>query len=133
MNPYASAKQAYTESSVLTASPEQLVVMLYDGAIRFLSQAAVALRAGNRQQFAIRVRRAEAIISELNMTLDMERGGEVADRLRSIYQFSRRHLIEAQLKSDPDRVDHVIELLSGLREAWAQLSENPGAQSASAA
>jgi flagellar secretion chaperone FliS len=128
MNPYASANRAYTESSVLTASPEQLVLMLYDGAIRFLSQASAALRAGNRQQFAVRLRRGEAIISELNMTLDMQRGGDLAVRLRAIYRFARRHLIEAQLKSDPERVDQVVELLTGLRESWAQLAESPGAQ-----
>ena len=133
MNPYASAKQAYTESSVLTASPEQLVVMLYDGAIRFLNQASAALRAGNRQQFAVRLRRGEAIITQLNMTLDLERGGEVAERLRSIYMFSRRHLIDAQLKSDPALVDEVVGLLSELRESWAQLAQNPGAQAAAAA
>jgi flagellar secretion chaperone FliS len=132
MNPYASANQAYTESSILTASPEQLVVMLYDGAIRFLNQAATALRAGNRQQFAVRLRRAEAIISELNLTLDMERGGDVAVRLRSIYMFSRRHLIEAQLKSDPQRVDQVVALLSELRESWAGLVAAPGERAAAA-
>jgi flagellar secretion chaperone FliS len=133
MNPYASAKQAYTESSVLTASPEQLVVMLYDGAIRFLSQGSAALRAGNRQVFAARLRRGEAIITQLNMTLDMERGGEVATRLRSIYTFSRRHLIDAQLKYDPALVDEVVGLLSELRESWAQLAQNPRPQAAAAA
>jgi flagellar secretion chaperone FliS len=130
MNPYASAKQAYTESSVLTATPEQLVVMLYDGAIRFLTQAAAALRAGDRQQSTARLRRAEAIIAELNMTLDMQRGGEVAGRLRSIYLFAKRHLIEAQLKSDPERIDHVIGLLSELRESWAELAHRHGRQAA---
>jgi flagellar secretion chaperone FliS len=130
MNPYASANQAYTESSVLTASPEQLVVMLYDGAIRFLSQASAALRAGNRQQFAVRVRRGEAIITQLNTTLDMQRGGDVAVRLRSIYMFCRRHLIDAQLKSDPERIDEVVALLQDLRESWAQLAKGPAAAAA---
>jgi flagellar protein FliS len=64
MNPY-DAKRAYTESSILTAPPERLVVMLYDGAIRFLGQAAVAMRADNQRVFLDRVQRAEAIIKEL--------------------------------------------------------------------
>ena len=96
--------RAYTESSVLTAPPERLVVMLYDGAIRFLKQAAVAERGGQHQMFLDRLRRAEAIIDELNVTLDMSQG-EVAARLRSIYLFCKRHLVEAHLKRDaePDR------------------------------
>jgi flagellar protein FliS len=125
MNPYASAKQAYTESSILTASQEQLVVMLYDGAIRFLTQASAALRAGNRPVFDNRLRRGAAIISELNLTLDMQRGGEVATHLRSIYVFCKRHLIDAQLKSDPERIDHVVALLADLRESWAALASRP--------
>ena len=99
---YAGANRAYTESSVLTAPPERLVVMLYDGAIRFLKQAAVAERGGQHQMFLDRLRRAEAIIDELNVTLDMSQG-EVAARLRSIYLFCKRHLVEAHLKRDPSQ------------------------------
>ncbi len=125
MNPYASAKQAYTESSVLTAPAEQLVVMLYDGAIRFLTQSSSALRAGNRDVFLARLRRGEAIIAELNATLDMGRGGDVAAQLRSIYLFCKRHLVEAQLKSYPDRIDQVVALLRDLRDSWAALADGP--------
>ena len=92
---YAGANRAYTESSILTAPPERLVVMLYDGAIRFLKQAAAAERNGHHQLFLERLRRGEAIIDELNVTLDMAQGGEVAVRLRSIYLFCKRHLVEA--------------------------------------
>ena len=99
MNPY-DAKRAYTESAVLTAPPERLVVMLYDGAIRFLNQAAVAMRAENRRVFLDRVQRGEAIITELNLTLDM-RQGEVAERLRAIYQFCNMHLAAATMERDP--------------------------------
>jgi flagellar protein FliS len=120
MNPY-DAKRAYTESSVLTAPPERLVVMLYDGAIRFLSQAAVALRAQNGRVFLDRVQRGEAIITELNLTLDM-RQGEVAERLRAIYQFCNMHLAAATMEGDPGKVDDVIRLLGDLREAWQQIA-----------
>jgi flagellar protein FliS len=120
MNPY-DAKRAYTESSVLTAPPERLVVMLYDGAIRFLHQAAVALRADNRKVFLDRVQRGEAIINELNVTLDM-RQGEIAERLRAIYIFCGLHLSSATIERDPEKVENVIRLLSELREAWAQIA-----------
>jgi flagellar protein FliS len=117
---YAGANRAYTESSILTAPPERLVVMLYDGAIRFLKQAAVAERSGQQQMFLDRLRRAEAIIDELNVTLDMSQG-EVAARLRSIYLFCKRHLVQAHIKRDADHIDTVIRLLSDLRESWQQL------------
>jgi flagellar secretion chaperone FliS len=120
MNPY-DAKRAYTEASVLTAPPERLVVMLYDGAIRFLHQAAVALRADNRKVFLDRVQRGEAIINELNVTLDM-RQGEIAERLRAIYIFCGLHLSSATIERDPEKVENVIRLLSELREAWAQIA-----------
>jgi flagellar secretion chaperone FliS len=129
---YAGANRAYTESSVLTAPPERLVVMLYDGAIRFLKQAAVAERGGQHQMFLDRLRRAEAIIDELNVTLDMSQG-EVAARLRSIYLFCKRHLVEAHLKRDPNQIDVVIRLLSDLRESWQQLAVQGASSAPSAA
>ena len=72
MNQYAAAQRAYTESAVTTASPEQLVVMLYDGAIRFLRQGAGAYQSSDIVQAHDRIRRAEAIINELNYSLDMK-------------------------------------------------------------
>jgi flagellar secretion chaperone FliS len=118
---YAGANRAYTESSILTAPPERLVVMLYDGAIRFLKQAAVAQRSGQQQMFLDRLRRGEAIIDELNVTLDMSQG-DVAARLRAIYVFCKRHLVEAHVQRDAGRVDEVVKLLSELREGWQQLA-----------
>jgi flagellar secretion chaperone FliS len=122
MNPYATLKQAYTESSVMTASREQLVVMLYDGAIRFLRQSAEATRVGNREQARDRMRRAEAIIDELNGTLDMSYG-QVPENLRLIYLFCKRQLIKANVESDPRPVDGVSRLLGDLRESWATIAE----------
>lgn len=131
MNPY-DAKRAYTESSILTAPPERLVVMLYDGAIRFLQQSAVALRGDNQRVFLDRVQRAEAIIKELNLTLDMRRGGEVAQRLRSIYQFCNMHLAAATMEGDPTKVEDVIRMLADLRESWQQIAAAPPAVTAAA-
>ena len=124
MNPYASAQQAYTESSVLTAPPEKLVVMLYDGAIRFLNVGAVAMRGGDFVLARERVRRAEAIIDELNYSLDMTQG-EIAVRLRSIYIFSKKHLLQANLQRDPEALDTVVKLLGELREAWESIAGRP--------
>ena len=111
---------AYKEQSILTATPGQLVVMLYDGCLRFLVQAAYAMRDGQHLEADKRLTRAEAIIDELLMTLDLEQGGEIASRLQGIYVFCNRHLIDARLQRDPEMVEKVSELLGELRDAWAQ-------------
>jgi flagellar protein FliS len=119
MNPYASPN-AYRENSIMTASPEQLVVMLYDGAGRFLRQAEGSMTDGSWMQASEKLSRAEAIIDELLATLDMD-AGEVADRLQSIYVFCKTRLIEARIERDSVRVDQVARLLGELREAWSQV------------
>lgn len=113
---------AYKQQSILTAPPGRLVVMLYDGCLRFLFQAAYAMREGDRRVAQDRLRRAEAIIDELTVTLDHERGGDVASRLQGIYAFSRKHLIEAALEQEPSKIERVSELLGELREAWAEIA-----------
>lgn len=124
MNPYATQSQAYQQSSVMTASPEQLVVMLYDGALRFLRQAEIALKEGAHQHAGERMTRAEAIVDELLATLNMD-AGEISTRLQAIYVFCKRCLIEARLERDPAKVTHVIRLLGDLREAWAEIVSRP--------
>jgi flagellar secretion chaperone FliS len=118
----ASQSAAYRQQSILTATPGQLVVMLYDGCLRFLHQAAHAMREGNVGESNARLQRAEAIIDELRSTLDMEKGGVVASRLQGIYVFSSRQLIEARIARDPEMIGKVSELLSELRDAWAQIA-----------
>jgi flagellar protein FliS len=119
MNPYA-RPNAYRENSIMTASPEQLVVMLYDGAGRFLRQAEGSMLDGSWLVASEKLSRAEAIIDELLATLDMD-AGEVADRLQSIYVFCKTRLIEARIERDSVRVDQVARLLAELREAWSQV------------
>jgi flagellar secretion chaperone FliS len=120
MTANAFASQGYRENSVLTAPPERLVVMLYDGANRFLIQAAASMRADAHAATNAKLQRAEAIIDELTATLDMDQG-EIAERLQSIYVFCRRLLMEARVERDAHKVDQVGELLGELRDAWAQI------------
>jgi flagellar protein FliS len=112
----------YRQQSVLTATPGQLVVMLYDGALRFLLQSSTALRAGDHLLCDAKLRRAEAIIDELHSSLDKERGGEIASRLEGIYVFCKRHLNDARIQRDPAMIDKVSELLGELRDAWVQIA-----------
>ena len=113
---------SYRQTEIQSRSPLELVVMLYDGAIRFLRQSAEHMRAGDRERARERMRRAEAVIDELNGTLDMTYG-EVAERLRAIYLFSKRRLIRANLDFDPAKVDGVARMLAELRDAFAQVVE----------
>jgi len=121
---FAASPQAYRESAVLTAPPERLVVMLYDGARRFLYQAATAMRGGDVPTAHERLRRAERVVEHLLATLDMSQG-ELPERLEAIYAFCLELLGEARLRQDPERVDQVSGLLGELREAWAQLAAGP--------
>jgi flagellar protein FliS len=130
MNPYASP-QAYRDSAVLTASPEQLVVMLYDGAARFLRQSEVAMKEGAWLHSFEKLSRAEAIIDELLATLNMDTG-EIAERLQAIYVFCKKTLIEARIQRDSEKIGQVLALMGNLREAWAKLAEQAAAAPASA-
>jgi flagellar protein FliS len=122
MSPVATAPQAYRESSVLSAPPEALVVMLYDGALRFLFQAGVTMRENQIEATHRKLRRAEDIIIHLRDTLDMEQG-EISERLHAIYMFCLRHLRQARLDQDPAKVEQVRAMLAELREAWAAISQ----------
>ena len=125
MNAYRSASQAYAQDSVLTAAPEKLVVMLYDGLARFLARGAAAIRAEDIAAAGTALNRAGAILDELLATLDAAAGGEIAERLAEIYLFCKRELLAAQLKRDPARIERAAKLLAELRGAWATIAEAP--------
>jgi flagellar protein FliS len=118
MPAYAPAPNAYRESAVLTATPAQLVVMLYDGANRFLTQSSIAMRDGRAGLAGEKLRRAEAIIDELLATLDMS-VGDIAQRLQALYVFFKDHLMAARLEQSADKVEEVAGLMRELRSAWA--------------
>ncbi len=119
---YTAPRAAYQRSAILTASQGQLIVMLYDGASRFLAQASVAMSERQIETAHQKLRRAEMIISHLQGSLDYERGGEIAPRLAAIYVFCQRHLNQARIHADPQRIEQVRGLLGTLRDAWAQVA-----------
>jgi flagellar secretion chaperone FliS len=121
MTPPTATPNAYRESAVLSATPEILVVMLYDGARRFLFQAGVAMRDGQIELSHRKLRRAEDIIHHLRDALDMDQG-EISERLQSIYLFCLRHLQQARFDRDANKLDQVSTLLGELREAWAMIA-----------
>jgi flagellar protein FliS len=115
--------RAYRESAVLSAQPEQLIVMLYDGARRFLGQAAIAMGDGQVELAHRKLRRTEDILLHLREVLDMEQGGEIAIRLQSIYLFCQSYLLKARLDRDPAKIDRVSAMLGELRDAWATIEQ----------
>ncbi|MGE0039805.1 MAG: flagellar export chaperone FliS [Vicinamibacterales bacterium] len=118
----ARAANAYQQTHVQSRSPLELVVMLYDGALRFVGEAQAALGrkdlAGKRDAIS----RALAIVSELQNTLDMERGGDIARSLDGLYAYANSKLLEANMQNDGDRLEEVARIFSTLREAWGEIA-----------
>ena len=112
----------YKETAVTTQSSERLIVMLYDVAIRFLRQAVGSIEAEDYAGKGRNIAKAQDIILELNTILDMEAGGEVAQNLRSLYNFMKRHLIQANAKCDAQMVRQVIVLLEDLNQSWRAIT-----------
>lgn len=124
--------RTYRSNAVLTASPGQLVLMLYDGALRSLALAHEAFgRAetdiGRLQVINNQLLKTQAIIAELQGALDFEKGGEIATTLDRLYEYYNRRLFEANLRKQVEPVVEVELLLGELRAGWAEMLANPGA------
>ena len=115
--------QAYQEASVTTADKGQLVVMLYEGAIKFLKLAQKQIEDGNHEARNRYMIRAQDIITELNSVLDAEAGGQIAKNFRQLYDFMYRQLLEANIKQDSAKIDEIINLLEELNAAWKAIAE----------
>jgi flagellar protein FliS len=120
MAPVTASPQAYRQNVVLSASPGELVVMLYDGARRFLRQATGAMENGEIERAHNALRRAELIVGHLDGTLEDQ--GQLTERLHSIYQFCLAHLNRGRMAQDTRMVEEVSRLLGELREAWAEVA-----------
>ncbi len=121
MSNVAASQAAYRRGEVMGATPAQLVVMLYDGARRFLRNGAQAMREGEVERAHTNLRYAERIIAHLDGTLDYDQG-ELARSLHGLYRFYLAHLNTARMDQDPEKIEEVSEFLGELREAWAQVA-----------
>ena len=117
--------EAYYQTHVQSRSPLELVVMLYDGAIRFLNQTTDAMERGDLVAKRDAMSRSMAILAELQGMLDLEQGGEVAASLDSLYTYMIERLTAANAERDTKPVAEVVRLLSGLRDAWSQIAQQP--------
>ena len=109
---------AYRQLSVQGATPLGLVVMLYDGAIAAIRRAAVAIGAGDISEKCTHLTRAQAIILQLEGTLNFAAGGEVAQTLKALYVYARAQMLRANIESSPQILNLLVEKLATVREAW---------------
>lgn len=132
MNPQA-AQQQYLRTRVMTATPEQLQMMLYDGALRFAEQAKAALEARDFERSYNTISRVQKIITELSCTLKRDRFPELCDKLTALYAYVFKKLVEANVDHSVEALDEAIGLLRYQRETWAMLLDQLGKQKAAAA
>jgi|SRR5690554_862767 len=123
-NPY----ERYRQTQIQTASPLDLIIMMYDGAIRFINQAKKALAEKDFVLANKALQSAQDIINELNISLNPE-AGEIAINLRNLYAFINQRLIEANVKKDGEILDGVLQILTTLRSSWTglQAAKKPAA------
>jgi flagellar protein FliS len=122
MNPQAA--QNYLRTKVLTATPEQLQLMLYDGALRFGQQARQALVEKNYEQSYQLISRVQKIVTELNASLKHNVYPDLCGKLASLYNYAYRKLIEATIDHSVESLDEAMKILGYQRETWALLLQD---------
>ena len=113
----------YRSARVETASPVGVLIQLYDGAIRFLREAAKHMIESDVANKGVKLSKAHRIVTELQATLDKEQAPELCDQLDSLYDFVLHQITEANVKNDPTMVEPAINVLTTLRGAWGEIGE----------
>ena len=119
-----SSAQQYQQAQFATVDRGQLLLMMFDGAQRFLSQAEQRLPADDIAGFLTALGRAQAVIAELLSTLDHQRGGEIASNLERLYRFMLDHLIEANVAKSVRHVGQVRRILGIIGDAYREVLRN---------
>ena len=113
------AFNVYKQNSVTTASPGELTLMLYNGCLKFLSKAKVAIEQKNIAERNNNLQRSQAIITELMSTLNMDI--EISKQMLPLYEYMNRRLIEANIKNDPAIIEEVEGLVTEFRDTWKEV------------
>jgi flagellar secretion chaperone FliS len=119
--------EAYRQTEAKSRSPLELVVMLYDGALRFVAEAAEAHAKRNIAARARAISKTIAILGELQSTLNVKEGGDVAKELDKLYTYIQGRLLDVSMKQDAAALAETQKLLTTLRDGWAQIA-SPKAQ-----
>ncbi len=118
---YNKGAQAYRQNAVIGASPVQLVIMLYDGALRFMEEGKIAMSIKDHETKNFKLQRAQKIVMELISTLDIRNGGEIATNLLSLYTFTINEIVEGNIYDKPERIDNALKTMTELRDSWVEL------------
>lgn len=130
-SPAQSYAKVSVDAAVETSDPHRLVLMLFDGAISAVSLARIHMNSGDIAQKGMAISKAINLVTNgLQASLDKEAGGELAERLAALYEYMTQRLLFANLKNNVAALDEVAELLTSLREAWAEIA--PDKQQAAA-
>ncbi len=116
----------YQDGGIETATPAKLVEMLYSGALDFLSQAKKAIEDKELALANEKIIRVEDIIMELNISLDMDKGGEISKNLRALYNYLYKQLLNANLHKDDKILEEVSGYIKELRETWVEAMKKEG-------
>ncbi|RBP46771.1 flagellar export chaperone FliS [Garciella nitratireducens] len=114
------AYQTYQQNQINTASQGKLLLMLYDGALKFLRLSMRSLEEKNFEKTNEYLKKTQDIIRELMATIDFE-AGEIAQNLYSLYEFMDRELVQANIKKDMERIKNIQQMMQDLRITWAQV------------
>lgn len=123
VNPYSKYIKQYQANNITTATPEKLMIMLFDGAVQFLQKAKIAIDEKNLQERANNIESARKIIRELMRTIDLENGNDVAKSLFKLYNKMAMKLIKANVSRNQNLIDEVIEDLSNIRWGFQKAVE----------
>ncbi|MBO5515599.1 MAG: flagellar export chaperone FliS [Schwartzia sp.] len=124
------AAEAYKRQQVLTATPEALTLMLYNGALRFMTEGREAIERKDYEEANNSLQKAQNIITEFRVTLNMEY--EIAHQLLPLYNYVYDRLVEANMKSDVKQLDEAKNIITELRDAWAQAMKKARAEKGAA-
>ncbi|WP_373531386.1 flagellar export chaperone FliS [Vampirovibrio sp.] len=119
-NPYAKQAETYKKNQIETATPEEILIMLYEGAIRFLLVAKKGDAENDREKFSKNIIKSQHIIREFMESLDLEIGGEMALNLYRLYDYLHYRLVQANIKKDVAMLDEVLDHLRRLKKTWEE-------------
>jgi flagellar secretion chaperone FliS len=117
------AHKQYSNVHVSTVDKGRLLLMLFDGCLKFLKHAKIGLESKDISKFAKYLSKSQAIISELMLTLDFEKGGEIAKELDTLYDFMLFYLTEANIEKNASKIQKVIDLLATITSAYREVIE----------
>ena len=123
------AYQKYRHTQISTANPGKLVLMLYQGGIKFLNLAKKSIQDNNIEDTNNYIVRVQNIVLELMDTLDMDKGGQISQNLYNLYEYMNHRLVQANIKKDVEIIEEVSELLKDLKDTWKEILDSNAQQS----